>query len=102
GALGGGAGGTGPFRVVSFEPGKRLELERNPHYWRQGLPKSEGLVFRFALAPEVVRDEFLAGRLSLASDLLPADAEALRLDLRFPSGYPAAPRPHGYLIPLNP
>ena len=34
-----GAVGTGPFRVVSFEPGRRLELERNPHYWRPGLPR---------------------------------------------------------------
>src|SRR6185503_20360165 len=28
--------GTGPFRVVRFEPGRRLELERNPQYWREG------------------------------------------------------------------
>ena len=41
-----GAVGTGPFRVVGFEPGRRLELERNPHYWRAGYPKSEGIVFR--------------------------------------------------------
>ncbi|MEO8217945.1 MAG: BREX system ATP-binding domain-containing protein, partial [Acidobacteriota bacterium] len=26
--------GTGPFRVVRFEPGRRLEVERNPLYWR--------------------------------------------------------------------
>ena len=96
-----GAVGTGPFRVVAFEPGRRLELERNPHYWRQGLPKSEGIVFRFALAPEVVRDEFLAGRLSLAQDLLPADAEAFRLDPRFASGYRETPRLQIYFIAFN-
>ena len=56
----------GPFRVVSFEPGRRLELERNPHYWREGYPRSEGLVFRFGVSPEEIREEFLAGRLSLA------------------------------------
>ncbi len=28
--------GTGPFRVVRFEPGRRLELEANSDYWRQG------------------------------------------------------------------
>ena len=75
--------GTGPFRVVSFEPGKRLELERNPAYWREGYPKNEGLVFRFGVPPEEIKSEFLAGRFSLASDLLPADAEALRQDPRF-------------------
>ena len=68
-----GAVGTGPFRLVGFDTGRRLELERNPHYWREGHPKSEGIVFRFGVSPEEIRNEFLAGRFSLASDLLPAD-----------------------------
>src|SRR5262249_8368531 len=59
--------GTGPYRLVSFEPGKRLELERNPGYWRSGYPRNEGVVFRFGLSPHDVRNEFVAGRLSLAS-----------------------------------
>jgi len=96
-----GAVGTGPFRLVSFEPGRRLELERNPHYWREGLPKSEGVVFRFALPPEVVRDEFQAGRLSIAQDILPADAEAFRRDPRLASGYRETPRLQIYFIAFN-
>src|SRR5262249_8992098 len=39
-----GAAGTGPFRVVAFEPGRRLELERHPHYWRAGYPPPPGVV----------------------------------------------------------
>ncbi len=96
-----GAVGTGPFRVVSFEPGRRLELERNPHYWREDCPRSEGIVFRFGVPPEQIRDEFLAGRLSLASDLLPADAEAFRHDPRFASGYRESPRLTTYLVAFN-
>jgi len=96
-----GAIGTGPFRVVSFEPGRRLEVERNPHYWREGFPRSEGIVFRFGVSPEEIRDEFLAGRLSLASDLLPADAEAFRHDPRFASGYRETPRLQTYFIAFN-
>ena len=46
-----GAVGTGPFRLVSFEPGRRLELERNPHYWREGYPRSEGIVFGLGFRP---------------------------------------------------
>mgnify|MGYP003694782841 CR=1 FL=1 len=34
--------GTGPFRAVAFEPGRRLELERNPHYWREGVSQERG------------------------------------------------------------
>lgn len=93
--------GTGPFRIVGFEPGRRLELERNPHYWRAGRPKSEGIVFRFGIAPEEIRSEFVAGRLSLASDLLPADAEMLRHDPRFASGYRESPRLVTYLVGFN-
>ena len=96
-----GAVGTGPFRVVSFEPGRRLELERNPHYWRAGCPRSEGIVFHFGITPEEIRNEFLAGRLSLARDLLPADAEAFRHDPRFASGYRESPRLTTYFVVFN-
>jgi peptide/nickel transport system substrate-binding protein/oligopeptide transport system substrate-binding protein len=93
--------GTGPFRVVEFEPGRRLELERNPYYWRDGYPRSEGVAFRFGVPPEEIKSEFLAGRFSLASDLLPADVEALRHDGRFASGYRESPRLITYFVALN-
>jgi ABC-type transport system substrate-binding protein len=93
--------GTGPFRMVSLEPARRLELERNPDYWRQGYPRSEGIVFRFGVSPEEIRSEFLAGRLSLASELLPADAEAFRHDPRFASGYRESPRLTTYFVAFN-
>ncbi len=101
GSMGEGAVGTGPFRMVGFEPGRRLELERNPHYWREGYPKSEGLVFRFGVSPQEIRNEFLAGRFSLASDLLPADAEAFRHDPRFASSYRDGPRLTTYYLAFN-
>jgi len=30
--------GTGPFRIVSLDPKRRIILERNDKYWRQGFP----------------------------------------------------------------
>ena len=96
-----GAVGTGPFRIVSFEPGRRLELERNPTYWREGYPRSDGVVFRFGVAPEEIRNEFLAGRFSLAFDLLPADAEAFRHDPRFAPRYRENPRLTTYFLTFN-
>jgi ABC-type transport system substrate-binding protein len=96
-----GAVGTGAFRVVGFEPGQRLEVERNPHYWREGYPRSEGIVFRFGVQPEEMRAEFLAGRFSVASDLLPRDAEALRQDRRYATGYKESPRLSTYFIAFN-
>ena len=38
--------GTGPFRFVSFAPGSQIVLERNPDYFRPGLPGVDRLVFQ--------------------------------------------------------
>ena len=38
--------GTGPFRFASYSPADRIVLERNPHYFRGGLPAIDRLVFR--------------------------------------------------------
>ncbi len=93
-----GAIGTGAYRVVSFEPGRRVELERNPFYRRPDRPRNEGLVFHFGVPPEEIREEFLAGRLSIARDLLPVDAENFRHDPRFASGYRESPRLTTYFV----
>ncbi len=37
--------GIGPFRYVRWVRGDRVELERNPYYWR-GVPKLEHVVYR--------------------------------------------------------
>jgi len=34
--------GTGPFKLKSYVRGSTLEIERNPHYWRQGFPYLDG------------------------------------------------------------
>ena len=93
--------GTGPFRVVAFEPGQRLELARNPSYWRKGYPRSEGLVFSFGVSPKEILSGFQAGRFALASDLLPADAEALRREPDLAAGYRETPRLTTYFVAFN-
>ena len=96
-----GSVGTGPFRVVKFEPGHRLELERNKAYWRTGYPRSEGLVFSFGISPADILRQFRAGRFSLASDMLPQDVEALRREADFASGYQETPRLMTYYAAFN-
>jgi ABC-type transport system substrate-binding protein len=93
--------GTGPFRVVSFEPGRRLELERNKSYWRRGYPRSEGLVFTFGVSPQDSLSGFRDGRFSLVSDLFPADVEALRREPEFAAGYLETPRLITYYAAFN-
>ena len=93
--------GTGPFRVASFEPGRRLVLEPNRSYWRKGYPRSEGLTFSFGVSPEDMLIGFRAGRYALASELFPADVEALRHEPRFMAGYRESPRLLTYFAVFN-
>ncbi|WP_183027915.1 ABC transporter substrate-binding protein [Variovorax sp. UMC13] len=39
--------GTGPFRFKEWVRGSHIALERNPDYWRAGLPYLDGVVFKF-------------------------------------------------------
>jgi len=96
-----GSVGTGPFRVVKFEPGVRVELERNKIYWRKGYPQVDRLNFDFNVPPADILSQFRAGRFSLASDLLPADAEALRREPEFASGYHEIPNLLTYYAVFN-
>ena len=38
--------GTGPFSLVSWEPNDHLTLQRNPRYWRSGLPYLDTITYR--------------------------------------------------------
>lgn len=38
--------GTGPFKFVEWDPATHLTVEKNPGYWRDGLPKVDKLTFR--------------------------------------------------------
>lgn len=35
--------GTGPFTLKSYEPQRNVVLEKNPNYWKQGLPYLDGI-----------------------------------------------------------
>lgn len=93
--------GTGPFRVLRFNPGERLQLERNPDYRRAGFPCAERWTCVFGVPPLRQLERFRSGRLSLASALRPSDAEALRRDPKFAGGYKQTPRLATYFLALN-
>jgi len=93
--------GTGPFRVVRFDPGRRLELERAPGYWRPGYPRSRSLIFEFGISPAEIASGFEGGRYAIAGEMMPADVERLRCDPTYASGYREAPACATYFIACN-
>lgn len=93
--------GTGPFRVVSFARGERLDLERFPGYWRAGVPRCERLVFHREVHSERIAAEFRAGRLSVAGHLRPADLESLRRDPGFDGHHVESPSLASYFLAAN-
>ena len=64
--------GTGPFRVVKFEPGVRLELE-GTKLLAPGYPGCEGINFTLACRQLRSLTQFRAGSSRFTSDLLPAE-----------------------------
>ncbi|MCL6527160.1 MAG: ABC transporter substrate-binding protein [Thermaceae bacterium] len=74
----GGAVGTGPFKFASWQPGDRLTLEKSTNYWKKGLPKSDGVVFRFIKDPAARLAELKAGSIDFTTDIPPANLEDLQ------------------------
>lgn len=54
--------GAGPFTVVSNEPSLVLTLERNPRYFKEGLPYLDRLTFRSVGGDEAAYQALLAGQ----------------------------------------
>ncbi len=76
--------GTGPFRLLRYEPGQRLVFERNPHYWRTAADGT-ALPYLDQLVLEIVPDQnaeivaLQSGRVDMLQQAhRPGDLAALR------------------------
>jgi len=62
--------GTGPFRLVKYEPGQRLIFEKNPHYWKRSkegdrLPYIDKIVYVIVQSTDVQLLKFIEGTLDV-------------------------------------
>lgn len=79
--------GSGPFKFVSYTPGERIVLERNPNYWRSNEPKVDQLIFRIIPEANVRLIELEAGTVHYAINMDSADLnQARRAGLQVISG----------------
>ena len=61
--------GTGPFKFVSYTPGDRLVMAKNPDYFEPGLPKLDGVELRVIPEMSVKVAALQAGDIDVIWDL---------------------------------
>ncbi len=59
---------SGPFRLVEWRKGDRLILEKNPYYFRQGLPYLDGLEFLYVPDDNTRVSMLQAGEIDVCMD----------------------------------
>jgi peptide/nickel transport system substrate-binding protein len=74
--------GTGPFTLKNYVRGSHIELERNPNYWKKGLPYFDGITY-FIIKDTSARAKALrSGRVDAELRYLPrSEAEAIKQQL---------------------
>ncbi len=75
--------GTGPFIYESWEPNDHFTAQRNPHYWRPGLPYLDSITYR-PIAEDQSRENAL--RSGSVDIMITRDPGAIR-DLRANTSY---------------
>ena len=75
--------GTGPFKFKSYTPGVEFRAERNPHYWKPGLPHIND--YQAVVMPDLTRifASFRARQLTMTGigrHLEPPEADVLKRD----------------------
>lgn len=70
--------GTGPFAVEEWDPNGDLSFVKNEHYWQEGKPYLDGLVYKFIADDTQLRQQLAAGQVD-AIDTVPA-ANAAEVD----------------------
>lgn len=61
---------SGPYQLRSYQPGERVILERNPHYWRQDAqgnqqPYIDQFIFQLVASDDVALMQFRAGGIDI-------------------------------------
>jgi peptide/nickel transport system substrate-binding protein len=91
--------GTGPFMITDFQPGTRLLLERNPHYWQEGLPYLDAVDIRIIGDETVRRSALVTGDIDWAFAVPPQAIE--ELDARDDVVIDAVPAGAYYYLGVN-
>ena len=72
--------GTGPFRFVEYRLNERIRLERNPNYWKPGLPYLDAIEWQMVPNRSTRLLGFIAGKFDIThpSDITPPLLKEIR------------------------
>jgi peptide/nickel transport system substrate-binding protein len=71
--------GTGPFKLKNYVRGSYIELERNPNYWKKGLPYLDGVKYFIIKDTSARATALRSGRVDVEfRGFPPADAENIK------------------------
>jgi peptide/nickel transport system substrate-binding protein len=74
--------GSGPFKLKNYVRGSYIELERNPDYWKKGLPYLDGLKYYIIVDTSARTTALRSGRVDMELRFLPpGDVEAIKQSL---------------------
>jgi len=74
--------GSGPFKLKNYLRGSYVELERNPKYWKQGLPYLDGIKYFIMTDTSARAKAFRAGRVDAELRFLPpSEVEAIKAQM---------------------
>lgn len=96
--------GTGPFRFGKAVTGQRLSFSRNPHYFKQGLPKLDGIELQLGLNEQVEAMRFERGELDaigLLRGIGAAEYARLARDPKYQDRFVNGPDMATYYIGMN-
>jgi peptide/nickel transport system substrate-binding protein len=79
--------GTGPYKVVSYDPAREVKLVARDDYWGAnvegwGTPSINNLTIRFGVEPGVAFAGLRAGEVHLVQQLTPENAQLVSEDMR--------------------
>lgn len=78
--------GTGPFQLKEFVPGSHVTLEKNPHYFKPGLPYLDAIQFRIMKDPQTATTSLRTGEVDFVTrvpvKLVPIMEKAPNVEVR--------------------
>ena len=74
--------GTGPFKLKNYVRGSHIEMERNPEYWKKGLPYLDGVTYSIIKDTSARAKALRSGRVDAELRFLPPmEVEAIQAQM---------------------